>query len=99
MKKYEAKNIRNLCLLSHVGVGKTTFLEAQKYDVVIVANNSGINNWNNEEAAKFALDYSQKFSMTEYDWMMPYTLVGLTKVPEEQGMWAGKIAVKIFLPA
>ena len=75
---------------------KKTFLEAQQYDVVIVANNSGIKSWNNEEAATFALENSKKFSMTEYDWMMPYTLVGLTKVPEEQGMWAGKTAVNIL---
>lgn len=75
---------------------KKTFLEAQQYDVVIVSNNSGIKNWNNEEAARFAMENSAKFSMTEYDWMMPYTLVGLTKVPEEQGMWAGKTAVNIL---
>ena len=27
MKQYEAQNIRNIALLSHSGVGKTTFLE------------------------------------------------------------------------
>ena len=34
--------------------------------------------------------------MTENDWMMPYTLIGMTKVAEEQGMWAGKTAVSIL---
>jgi elongation factor G len=31
MKKYEANSIRNVCLLSHGGVGKTTLLEAVCY--------------------------------------------------------------------
>ena len=34
--------------------------------------------------------------MTENDWMMPYTLIGMTKVPEEQGMWSGKTAINIL---
>ena len=75
---------------------KNAFLEAQKHDVIILRNNSGLENWNDEEASKFALDNSKKLSLTESDWMMPYTLLGMTKVAEEQGMWAGKTAVSIL---
>ena len=75
---------------------KNAFLEAQQYDVIILRNNSGIENWNDEEASKFALDNSKKLSMTESDWMMPYSILGMTKVAEEQGMWAGKTAVNIL---
>ena len=27
-------------------------------------------------------------------WMMPYAMFGMTKVPEEQGEWAGKVAIE-----
>ncbi len=75
---------------------KKAFMEAQRYDVVILRNNAGIENWNDEEAAQFALKNSKKLSMTESEWMMPVTLLGMTKVPEEQGMWSGKTAVAIL---
>lgn len=75
---------------------KQAFLDAQDYDAVILENNSGIENWNNEEAESFAIENSKKYSMTVNDWMMPYSLIGMTKVPEEQGMWAGKTAVGIL---
>ena len=75
---------------------KQAFLEAQQHDVVILRNNSGLENWNDAEASKFALDNSKKLSITESDWMMPYTILGMTKVAEEQGMWAGKTAVSIL---
>lgn len=75
---------------------KNAFMEGQQYDVVILRNNSGLENWNDAEAAQFALENSTKLSMTESDWMMPVTLLGMTKVPEEQGIWAGKTAVNIL---
>lgn len=75
---------------------KNAFLEGQQHDAVILRNNSGIENWNDAEAAQFALENSKKLSMTESDWMMPFTLLGMTKVAEEQGMWAGKTAVNIL---
>ena len=31
-----------------------------------------------------------------YDFMAPYTLVGFTKVAEEQGIWAAQTAIRIL---
>jgi ABC-type uncharacterized transport system substrate-binding protein len=28
--------------------------------------------------------------------MLPYTMLGFTKIPEEQGVWAGKAAIAIL---
>jgi ABC-type uncharacterized transport system substrate-binding protein len=75
---------------------KSGFITGQEYDVVVLTNNSGIKEWNNDEAKKFAQVNTKKYSLTENDWMMPYTLIGMTKVPEEQGMWSGKTAVSIL---
>ncbi|MEN8131191.1 MAG: hypothetical protein ABFS45_13570, partial [Pseudomonadota bacterium] len=35
-------------------------------------------------------------SVTNHQWMMPVTLLGFTKIPEEQGEWAGKVALSIL---
>ena len=75
---------------------KQGFLDGQEYDAIILENNSGISGWNEEEAARFATEHSKKYSMTVNDWMMPYSLIGMTKVAEEQGMWSGKTAVSIL---
>jgi elongation factor G len=44
MKKYEANAIRNVCLLSHGGVGKTSFLEAACYTSKGTAKLNKVNN-------------------------------------------------------
>jgi ABC-type uncharacterized transport system substrate-binding protein len=75
---------------------KGAFVAAQEYDCVILRNNAGIEGWNDEEAKSFVLANAKKLSMTESDWVMPFALLGMTKVPEEQGMWAGKTAVQVL---
>ena len=39
---------------------------------------------------------TKTLSATNHGWMMPYTMFGMTKIPEEQGEWAGKIAIEIL---
>jgi hypothetical protein len=39
---------------------------------------------------------SSTLSVTNHDWMMPYTMLGFTKVPEEQGEWAAHAALSIL---
>ncbi|MHB8788245.1 MAG: ABC transporter substrate-binding protein [Desulfobulbaceae bacterium] len=78
---------------------KKSFLVAQEYDCVILRNNAGIEGWNDEEAKSFVLANTKKLSMTESDWVMPFALLGMTKVPEEQGEWAGKTALQVLAGA
>ena len=44
MKKYQAASIRNICLLSHGGVGKTSLLEAACYTAKATAKLGKVNN-------------------------------------------------------
>ncbi len=70
--------------------------DAQQYDFVIVGSNSGINDWD-EVKAKAAIDKTTKvMSVTNHEWMMPYTILGLTKIPEEHGEWAAQSALYIL---
>lgn len=70
--------------------------DAQAFDFVIMGSNSGINDWNDDEAKSAVLSLTRRISLTNHKWMMPFTLLGLTKVPEEHGEWAGTTAAYIL---
>ena len=72
------------------------YRQAQSHDLVIMGSNAGINDWDAEQARSFVQGAAQRLSMTNHYWMMPYTMVGITKVAEEQGEWAGKTALRIL---
>lgn len=72
------------------------YREAQDYDFVVIGSNSGINDWQEDRVKRTVLASSRKISLTNHAWMMPYTLLGLTKVPEEQGEWAAQAALHII---
>lgn len=77
---------------------KAGYLDAQRQgvDFIVLGNNAGINDWDRKQAADFALLHAKVFSVTNYDWMMPYTMFAMTKLPEEQGEWAGQVAVAVL---
>jgi ABC-type uncharacterized transport system substrate-binding protein len=72
------------------------FRAAQRYDFVILGSNSGINDWDDAKALGGVSRASQRLSLTNHEWMMPYAMLGLTKVPEEQGEWAAHTALAIL---
>jgi ABC-type uncharacterized transport system substrate-binding protein len=77
----------------------TAFRAAQTYDFVVLGSHSGINDWDEATAREAARKVSQHLSLTNHEWMMPYAMLGLTKVPEEQGEWAGQTALYILAGA
>jgi ABC-type uncharacterized transport system substrate-binding protein len=76
---------------------KAEFARMQdEVDVLLLGNYSGINDWNEAEASAFALEHTRVPSGGMYDFMMPYAMLGLVKVAEEQGIWSAKAAVDIL---
>ncbi|MBF0357233.1 MAG: hypothetical protein HQL70_01425 [Magnetococcales bacterium] len=75
---------------------KAGYLTGQRYDFIIIGNNGGIKNWNKKQAEDFAYKNAKKLTVTNYDWMMPYTMLAETKIPDEQGEWAGMVALEIL---
>ncbi|MBX2880777.1 MAG: hypothetical protein KTR32_12620 [Granulosicoccus sp.] len=69
---------------------------AQQYDIVILGSIDGIRKWNTREAIKIAQRQSRKLSMTSNRAMMPYSLIGFTKVAKEHGEWAAATAISIM---
>jgi ABC-type uncharacterized transport system substrate-binding protein len=83
-------------LVSTMDEWERAYLQAQRYDFIILGNNAGISDWDKQRAAHFALKNAGKLAVSTYDWMMPYVAFALTKVPEEQGEWAAKVALGII---
>jgi hypothetical protein len=76
---------------------KESFARMQgEVDVLLLGNFAGINDWNEKDAAAFALANTRVPSGAMYDFMMPYAMLGLVKVPEEQGIWAAKATTSIL---
>ncbi len=72
------------------------YKESQKYDFVIIGSSAGINDWHKAEVISEIMHSTRKLSVTIQGWMMSYAIFGLTKIPEEQGEWAGQVAVAIL---
>ena len=72
------------------------YRKAQDYDLVVLGSNAGINDWDQDQVRAGVLQHTRKLSVTNMQWMMPFTVLGLTKVPEEQGEWAAKAALGIL---
>ena len=72
------------------------YRKSQQYDFVFLGNNAGINDWYKHEALRIVNQYAKKISVTTYKWMLPYTAIAYTKLPEEQGIWAGRVTLSIL---
>ncbi|UCB54620.1 MAG: hypothetical protein JSW45_11885 [Thiotrichales bacterium] len=72
------------------------YRRAQQYDFIIIGSNSGIPDWDEAYIVETIKTISKKLSVTNHNWMMPYTMLGFTKVPEEQGEWAAQAALSIL---
>jgi ABC-type uncharacterized transport system substrate-binding protein len=72
------------------------FHHAQQYDFIAFGSNSGINDWQDTTVLASIRKSGRRLTLTNHEWMMPFAMLGLTKVPEEQGEWAAKIALQIL---
>ncbi len=72
------------------------FVEAQSYEFIILGNNAGINDWDVNRAVNFVEKNGKRLTMTTYAWMMPYVMLGVSKVASEQGEWAGEVVLAVL---
>lgn len=84
-------------LLNTLDEWKNTYKKAQnKYDFIILGHNSAIKDWDDNEVKEFLLKNSNILVLTTYSWMVPFSTIGLTIRPEEQGIWAANTAKAIL---
>ncbi|MFT5446431.1 MAG: ABC-type uncharacterized transport system substrate-binding protein [Gammaproteobacteria bacterium] len=65
---------------------------------LILGSFSGIDDWEEKknQVVEAVKSSAVRLSVTNHDWMMPFAILGLTKVPEEQGIWSGQAALAIL---
>jgi ABC-type uncharacterized transport system substrate-binding protein len=83
-------------LVSTMSEWLEAYENAQETDLVIMGSHAGIEDWNDESVKSAITPITKTLSATNHGWMMPYTMFGMTKIPEEQGEWAGKVAIEIL---
>lgn len=71
-------------------------LANEENDLLYLPTNGSIQNWSNEEAEKWVAEHITKPVVTCDDFIMPFCVFGLTKVPEEQGIYVAQTAKKIL---
>jgi ABC-type uncharacterized transport system substrate-binding protein len=76
---------------------KEAFLKLQDdVDIFIFENNAGIKNWSDSDAEAFALNNTKIPVGTTNSWTMQSSLIGMTKIAEEQGEWSAQTALRIL---
>ncbi len=72
------------------------YISAQSSDFIVLNNYAGIHDWNPKLAIDTAKTVSKVLTVTNYKWMMPFTMLALTKNAQEQGRWAAKVAIEVL---
>ncbi|MDM8545208.1 ABC transporter substrate-binding protein [Candidatus Venteria ishoeyi] len=76
---------------------KEKYLQLQdEVDMLMMLNHAGINDWDIEAAKHFVEKNTQIPSGTMNKWDMPYAMLGITKIAQEQGRWAAHASLKII---
>ena len=76
---------------------KAVFKEAnQSYDIIYLQTNAAIKNWDHAEALRFIDQQIKVPLVTCEDFMMPYSVFGMTQVSREQGTWAAETVKRIL---
>ena len=65
-------------------------------DLIYFPTNGAISGWDEGEAISFMDSVGYKPIFTCDDFMMPYALIGLTKIASEQGEWAAATALRVL---
>lgn len=69
---------------------------AQTQDMIILGSNAGIKDWDAEKVVSRINEISTTLTITNHEWMMPFTMLGFTKVAEEQGTLSARMAISIL---
>ena len=68
----------------------------QQVDYMILANPDGIAGWKAAGALSFINQQVKIPIGSAHEWLAPYSLITIAKIPEEQGWWAAEQALKIL---
>jgi len=96
-KHYFRQQEARICLVNSMAEWKDAILKLQKSAGMLVLNNySGIQNWDSQEAVRFMKTHNTLPTGSMLDFMSPYVIFVLERIPEEQGSYAAKTALRIL---
>lgn len=76
---------------------KDMFLRAQdEVDMLVILGHAAIRDWNDDEMQDLAERETRIPTGTDFAWQMHFSMLGVGKLPEEQGRWAARAALKIL---
>ena len=76
---------------------KEAFRRAQdEVDMLIILGVAKLTDFDNDAAAQFAEAHTRIPTGTDFGWLMHVAMLGVGKVPEEQGRWAARAALRIL---
>ncbi len=76
---------------------KAAFVRSQaENDMVIFYNHAGIDGWSGEAAEPFIAAQTRKPTGSPLDYMAPFVMFTVGKLPEEQGEYAARAALRIL---
>ena len=96
-KHYFRQQEARICLVDSMAAWKDAVLKLQKSAGMLVLHNySGIRNWDSQEAVRFMKTHNTLPTGSMLDFMSPYVLFVLKRIPEEQGCYAANTALRIL---
>lgn len=76
---------------------KNAFRGAQdEVDMLLLLGVAAVEGWDDEAARAFVEAHTRIPSGTDFGWLMHLAVLGVGKVPEEQGRWAAQAALRIM---
>lgn len=76
---------------------RNAYLRAQEeVDMLVILGIGAIEDFDDAAAQELAETETRIPSGTDFDWLMHFTMLGVGKVPEEQGRWAARAALRIL---
>lgn len=76
---------------------KQAYLKAQQeVDMLLVHNPDGLPQWDNVAAKSFVEENTRIPSGTSSSFTTQFSLIGIIRLPEEQGRWAAETALKVL---
>ena len=75
---------------------KAFIVAGERADLIYLPTNGAVNGWNDTAAIKFVTDNIKKPVITCDEFMMPFAVYGLTKIPGEQGQWVAETVKRII---
>ena len=96
-KKLFGIDYDRIYLVSDFDAWKQAFLAAQaEVDMLMILGVAAVSGWDDDAARAFAETHSKIPAGTDFAWLMHTAVLGVGKVPEEQGRWAARAALKIL---